>query len=462
VASESRASQDVVTWLHRFEGSAKMAISSLGIGPLDEARRLTDGQRAVVVILILLVARAVIVFGILPTLSQSLGANYQAELFPDRYDMIAENLVNGNGYRVYADTSETMLRSPGFVLILAAIFALFGKTLLVVQFVQFLMSAATAAMVYLISQRLLSFPRVSLAAAALVLVHPVLMMSDTRGGTDTTLAFCLTATLWLLFRAIDTRRWVDFGLTGLVLGYTMLVKASVALIFPAIFLFLAWSSTSGAQLRTLIRNFAITGALAALVMAPWVIRNFELSGEFVPTMTAGPMAMFQGEEGGRIGFGGKDSWVVFETVSDEQIRIGHEMGLHMRDDFFPQFYQVSDELAFYNELGHRAWAEYQAHPTLLAAAIAHNSWAFWFQGRTQKATLINIIIVLPFLLLSVYGAIYCIIRNRVSWLIVISVAAFILPHLVILTVARYCTAVLPIMSILAAGSLFAFSDDKPA
>jgi hypothetical protein len=47
------------------------------------------------------------------------------------------------------------------------------------------------------------------------------------------------------------------------------------------------------------------------------------------------------------------------------------------------------------------------------------------------------------------------------------VAAFILPHLVILTVARYCTAVLPIMSILAAGSLFAFSDrglavDKPA
>jgi 4-amino-4-deoxy-L-arabinose transferase-like glycosyltransferase len=444
-----------------------MAISSIGIGPLDEARRLTDGQRAMAIILILLFARAVIVFGILPALSQAIGANYQAELFPDRYDMIAENLINGNGYRVYADTSETMLRSPGFILILAAIFALFGKTLLAVQIVQFLMSAATAAMIYLMSQRLLSYPRVSLVAAALVLVHPVLMMSDTRGGTDTTLAFCLTATLWLLFRAIDSRRGVDFGLTGVVLGYTMLVKASVALIVPAIFLLLASSTTFGAQLRTLIRNFAITSVLAAFVMAPWVIRNFELSGEFVPTMTAGPMAMFQGEEGARIGFAGKDSWVVFEAVSDEQIRIGHEMGLHMRDDFFPQFYKVGDELAFYNELGHRAWAEYQAHPSLMASALAHNSWAFWFQGRTQKATLINFIIVLPFLLLSVYGAILCISRNRVSWLIVISVAAFILPHLVILTVARYVTAVIPIMSILAAGSLFAFSDrrlavDKPA
>ena len=413
-----------------------MAISSLGIGPLDEARRLTDGQRAVVVILILLVARAVIVFGILPTLSQSLGANYQAELFPDRYDMIAENLVNGNGYRVYADTSETMLRSPGFVLILAAIFALFGKTLLVVQFVQFLMSAATAAMVYLISQRLLSFPRVSLAAAALVLVHPVLMMSDTRGGTDTTLAFCLTATLWLLFRAIDTRRWVDFGLTGLVLGYTMLVKASVALIFPAIFLFLAWSSTSGAQLRTLIRNFAITGALAALVMAPWVIRNFELSGEFVPTMTAGPMAMFQGEEGEELASVAKIAGSCSRLSQTNRSELGTKWAFTCGMTSSRSFTRSATSLPSTTNLGTGHGRMNQAHPTLLAAAIAHNSWAFWFQGRTQKATLINIIIVLPFLLLSVFGAIFCIIRNRATWLIVISVAAFILPHLVILTVAR--------------------------
>ncbi len=72
------------------------------------------------------------------------GGELQIKPFSRRYDLIADNLIDGHGYRVYADTSETMLRSPGFVLVLAGIFALFGKSLLVVQIVQYLMSAVTA------------------------------------------------------------------------------------------------------------------------------------------------------------------------------------------------------------------------------------------------------------------------------------------------------------------------------
>lgn len=402
----------------------------------------------------MLIIKAVIAFVVFPRLTHTLGANYHSDLFPDDYDLIANNLIHGHGYRVYADTSETMLRSPGFVLVLAAIFALFGKSLLAVQVVQYFMSAAVAAMVYLIARRLSSVRRVALVAAGIFLFNPVSMMSDTRGGEDTTLTFCLTLALWLLLRALDSKRPRDFALTGLALGYTMLVKASVALIFPAIFLFLAWPCTTRVRL-ILLRNFAIIGVLAALVMAPWVVRNYEISGKFEPTMTIAGLALFQGEEAERIGAPGEDSWQRLDDASQEQLAIGHQMGLRMREDFFPQFYTIGDEIAFYHELAHRAWAAYRADPVLFARVVIHNIWAFWFQGRTAKATLLNVIGMLPFLAVSILGAAIAVRRERRHWILVIAVLAYILPHLVIIAVARYSTAVMPLMSVLAAGVLFA-------
>ncbi len=412
-------------------------------------------RTVVTLFLLLLVLKAVIAFALIPALTQTLGENYKSNLFPDDYDLIADNLIDGHGYRMYADTSETMLRSPGFVLVLAGIFALFGKSLLVVQIVQYLMSAVTAAIVYFISQRLFGVKLVSLLAVFLFLFHPVSMLSDTRAGSDTTLTLALTATIWLLLRAIDSQRSWDFILSGLALGYTMLVKATVALIFPVVFLFLIWPSQMRRPLWITFRHFALAAITAALVMMPWVVRNFEISGQFVPTMTVTGLAVFQGEEAERNASNGEDSMVLLKDAAKEQVRIGHEMGLRMRErDFFPQFYRVQDEIAFSNELGRRGWTQYREHPVLLARAIVHNCWAFWFQGRTYKATLINIIVMLPFILVFLCGAVVAVRRERRSWLLVISIVMYVLPHLVIIAVARYSAPVVPLMCILAACILF--------
>ncbi len=411
--------------------------------------------RAVVtVFLLLLFLKAVIAFALIPGLTHALGENYKSNVFPDDYDLIADNLINGHGYRVYTNTSETMLRSPGFVLILAGIFALFGKSLLMVQVVQYLMSAVTAAIVYLISQRLFRVKLVSLFAVFLFLFHPISMLSDTRAGTDTTLTLCLTATIWLLLKAIDSQRWWVFVLSGLTLGYTMLVKATVALIFPVVFLFLILTPKFRRSLWVTFGQFVLVAITAALVMAPWVVRNYHISGRFVPTMTVTGLAIFQGEEAERNAGNGEDSKDLLIDAAGEQVRIGHEMGLRMREDFFPQFYRVQDEIAFYDELGHRGWTQYREHPVLLVRTIVHNCWAFWFQGRTYKATQINIIVMLPFILISVCGAVVAVRRQRRSWILVIAVVMYVLPHLVIIAVARYSTAVVPLMCVLAASILF--------
>ena len=405
--------------------------------------------------LLMLAIKAIITFVVFPLIAHVLGSNYHSELFPDHYDAIAENLATGNGYRVFADTAPTMLRSPGFILVLAGIFYLFGKSILAVQVVQYFMSAGTAMFVYLIANRLVVLPLVSIVAAAVYLFHPMVLVSDSRGGVDTMLMLCMTVSTLLLYRAIDRRRVLDFALLGLAFGVTMLVKPSVALILPAVGLFLIFApSVWQSSFVLLIRNFAITGLVAGLILVPWVARNYEISGHFVPTMTVGGLAVFQGVEVVKHGGGeNKDHADLLDDAAVEQSRIAHEMGLRVHEDFFPQFYNVHDELEFYNELGRRAWEDYRNHPVLLARAIVHNSWAFWFQGRTETATILDLFIMVPFLALSTIGAVLIIYREPRGWILVISIIAFMLPHLVIIALARHCSTIIPLMAVLTSGCL---------
>ena len=397
-----------------------------------------SGIKVIRLFLIIFAIKAIVAFIVFPSIGSLLGSNYHTEMFPDEYDKIAENLTIGNGYRVFPDTSPTMLRSPGFVILLAGIFYIFGKSLFAVQVIQYFMSACTAILIYRITQRLVNLPVVSLMASIIYLFHPIVIISDSRGGIDTTLMLCMTTTIWLLYRALANKRAWDYAILGLVAGYTMLVKASVALIFPAIFLYLIFSSKKSSY-YLLIRNFWIVGFVATLVMMPWIIRNYELSGEFVPTMTVGGLAIFQGVEVVKHDDNGEDHLQLLEDASQEQIRIGRSMGLKMREEFFPQFYDIHDEVTFYHELGHRAWAEYKANPFLLVQAIIHNSWAFWLQGRTINATIMNIIIMIPFLLSSTLGAVMIVRNQPCGWILIISIIAFMVPHLVIIALARHCS-----------------------
>jgi 4-amino-4-deoxy-L-arabinose transferase-like glycosyltransferase len=404
--------------------------------------------------LLLLAIKAIIAFVAFPLIAHVLGSNYHSDLFPDQYDLIAENLATGNGYRVFTDTAPTMLRSPGFVVVLAGIFYLFGKSILAVQIAQYFMSAGTAIFVYMIAKRLVELPLVSIVAAAVYLFHPMVLVSDSRGGVDTMLMLCMTISTWMLYRAVDRRRVVDFALLGLAFGTTMLVKPSVALILPAVGLFLMLArSVWQSSLVLLIRNFVITGLVAGLILVPWVARNYEISGHFVPTMTVGGLALFQGVEVVKHEGENKDHLELLDDAAVRQSRIAHEMGLHVHEDFFPQFYNVDDELKFYNELGRRAWEDYRNHPMLLVRAIVHNSWSFWFQGRTETATILDLFIMIPFLALSTIGAVLIIRREPRGWILVISIVAFMLPHLVIIALARHCSTIIPLLAVLTSGCL---------
>jgi 4-amino-4-deoxy-L-arabinose transferase-like glycosyltransferase len=396
-------------------------------------------------------ARAVLLFIAAPSLLS--GRSVNAAMFPDGYDLIAWNLANGLGYRMFEDTSLTMLRTPGFVVVLAGVFSLFGKSLFPVQLLNFSLSILTAMVVFHLAFRILRSEVGGAIAALIVLLHPATIVADSRGGPETMLMLLMVLTLWLCFVALEKPQLYRFALLGLTFGAMMLVKSSVALILPAVAAWEVRKRWASENRRPIVSGFILAGAVSGLCLVPWVARNFEISGEFVPTMTVGGLAAFQGQHVVRNIFDGKEHWILLEEAAEQQKAIAGQMGLPTKGHMFQQFYSVKDEVSFYSELGQRAMSGYMESPVLVAKAVAYNFVAFWVQGQTAKVSAGFALIATPFLLLVVAGI-------RDAWrekgdisLFSLSTVCYMLPHLLIMSLARYSVPVLPVLSVVAAGGL---------
>jgi hypothetical protein len=183
---------------------------------------------------------------------------------------------------------------------------------------------------------------------------------------------------------------------------------------------------------------------------PWVVRNYLVSGQFVPTMTVGGLAMFQGVHVVKNLGSGKEHWQLIDEAAADQLRVAREMNLRVRPEFFPQFYAPADEISYYDELGRRAWEELRSSPALLLRALGHNAWAFWFQGRSSRATLLNVLLTAPFLILMVLGAWRSRGAHTAHAAVLSAIVALILPYLLIIGMARYHVPLIPLVAIFAA------------
>jgi 4-amino-4-deoxy-L-arabinose transferase-like glycosyltransferase len=395
-------------------------------------------------------AKALLVFWLLPYFQAHSPEDYAAGRFADGYDYIAWNLVQGNGYRVSPDTSLTMLRTPGFVLLLALIFVVFGKSLVAVQVVNLLLSSLTAVLTHVWARKAGLSKTAATIAALVFFLHPGVVVADSRAGVESMLTLCLVATLLFAVIAMERPKWSSFAIAGAVNGLALLVKSSVAPVLPAFFLYRIWTTTVAFVRRKSLAGIAIFGVSTALVITPWVVRNFCLSGEFIPTMTVSGLAAFQGAYVIKH-LDSKVEYVeLLNHAADEQITIANSMGLKTKGWFFPQFFKVEDEVSFYRELGRRAAVDYRREPKLIVHAIVHNAWAFWMTGRTRRATMLNAILTLPLLTLSGIGLTIGIKRGLEVSQFALIIVVFMIPHLFILAMARYYIPLVPFVAILAA------------
>ena len=386
---------------------------------------------------------------VLPILERIFAQSYSLG-FADGYDLIANNLVHGNGYRWNANMGETMMREPGFPLFLAAIFKVAGYHIEAVRLANWSLTIGIAFMVVRLAQMVTGDGRAALIASLLFLFHPGTLVAEARAGVEVLFIFVVFVFMLALYDAVAKGDPWRYFVAGLALGVVVQVR-STPVVFPVLLLFyLGLMGKDATERLRAVSNVAILVVGMAIVMTPWVIRNYMLVHEFVPVSTLGGVALQEGQCTCQNLLYGGDFSVAGTAAGHERGELASKLGFRYEGaQYFQVFYEAHDEWAFNKELFQRAKDEYVEHPGLLATCVGKNLFNFWFLGKTWKATELNMVIQIPFLMLALIGLHLFWKRGQLRKLgiILTFILSILAVHLPFVAEARYSIPVFALLSI---------------
>ena len=146
---------------------------------------------------------------------------------------------------------------------------------------------------------------------------------------------------------------------------------------------------------------------------------------------------------------GQDQQIPYREVAAEQQLAAQRMGLKFKPGFFSQFHSISDEVTYYSRPGDIVKKRYVEEPSLLLDVIGFNSLAFWIQGRTAKATTLNMLLALPLLAVAIWGVCAGWRQSLLVGPILLCGVTFFAAHVAILRQARYNMPLIPLLAVLA-------------
>jgi 4-amino-4-deoxy-L-arabinose transferase-like glycosyltransferase len=394
-------------------------------------------------------ATAAMLFIGMPILQRHAAYRYSLG-FADGYDLLATNLANGNGYRWRADLAETMIREPGYPLLLAAAFKSAGCRIETARLLNLLLTVGIAVMLMALAGRMTGDPRAPIIAALLFLVHPGTLIAEARGGVEILFIFVGFGFMLALHRAVEKGGLWRYLFAGLAFGVVVQVR-STPIAFPVLLLLYALFTATGARERlTAAFRVAILVVGMGLVMVPWVVRNYRLVHEFVPVATLRGVALQEGLCMCRNVSFGDDLYPVGQAAGRKRGELARELGMRFEGaEYFQMFYDAHDETAFNRILDETARKEYARNPGLLFGCVGKNLFNLWFLGKTWDITKLNMLVQVPLLALVFCGL-------RIVWrrgdlrkmgILLTYVGSIAIPHLLVVAEARYSIPLLAFLVI---------------
>jgi 4-amino-4-deoxy-L-arabinose transferase-like glycosyltransferase len=404
---------------------------------------------AILVLLPVFFVTAAILFVGMPILQRHAAYRYGLG-FADGYEILAKNLADGNGYRWRADMAGTMMREPGYPLLLAAALKIGGYRIEAARLLNLLLAVGIAGMLIALARRMTGDPRAPVIAAVLFLVHPGTWVAEARGGVEILFIFVGFAFMLALHWAMEKGGLWRYLLAGLAFGVVLQVR-STPMAFPVLLLLYVLFSATGAQerLAAAVRVAALVIGMG-LVMIPWVVRNYRLVHEFVPVATLGGVALQEGLCMCRNVSFGVDLYPVGQAAGRERGELARELGMRFEGaEYFQTFYDARDETAFNRILYRTARREYIEKPGLLVECVGKNLFNLWFLGKTWNITKLNMLVQLPLLALVFYG-LWIVWRRgdlRKMGILLTYVGSIAIVHLLVVAEARYSIPVLAFLAI---------------
>jgi len=208
----------------------------------------------------------------------------------ESYWHLARTIVEGQPYQIFDRPPRKAFRTPGYPAFLALGMWIGGESARAVRLVQAFFTALLPLLVFVLARRYVG-PRPALAAAAFSAVYPYFVYTGVILLSDSIFAVLLLGVMLGLAGLGARPRPTVAIMTGLLTGLTVLVRPSFLLFIP---FWAAGSFVFGRCRRSVLLNGAVAVAAMAAAMSPWVVRNWQATGRFIPTATTFGVTLYDG------------------------------------------------------------------------------------------------------------------------------------------------------------------------
>ncbi len=210
------------------------------------------------------------------------------------YRQLGQALATTGKFTKFPDAAELVpevIRTPVYPMFLAVIYKVAGTRQLPVALTQTALFAAMVLFVYAIARRIDDGrDGVALGAAALTALFSPIPYFGALVLTELWTTFVFTASMWMAIRAVQSRRLVEFGALGILLGITALSRPIFAL-FPVgiVLVGLVFFPLTGVTRvrRPAMTSWAVLLATFAIAMLPWFTYNYVTLGQLTLSPAGG-------------------------------------------------------------------------------------------------------------------------------------------------------------------------------
>ncbi len=356
---------------------------------------------------------------------------------------IANEILAGRGYRCdwygLGAAGNGSFMPPLYVgVVLIARLGFPTAPWLAIQLFQALLSAATVVLVYFIAEALFDALAGAVAAALAALYPPVLgYVLDIQSQTVETFLVTFLVFAGVLWRKSFT--WQRAAVTGVAWGLAILARPNLVLFLPFWLLWLVL-----ADRRRGVMAMAVALSMMALVVSPWLVRNYRVHDRFVFISTNGGFNLFQGNNPDATGFVPSDLGEIWRQQPD----LARELA-------------PLSEAARDSRLYAASLAYIQARPQeFLALALKKFAYFWWFRpsfiqaggigGYPRAFGLIYMASYAVILAFCLLGIVLSRRRLRALWLLYAFFALQTAVSMVFVTSIRFRGILEPLMMVLAA------------
>ncbi|MFN2491449.1 MAG: glycosyltransferase family 39 protein [Pyrinomonadaceae bacterium] len=210
------------------------------------------------------------------------------------YKLTARLIIEGGLASLFSSTSalsnpDLMGHPPGYPIVLAQIFRLFGESNSAIQFFQIFCDTVDVILIFFIALEL--FPRsVALIAATLAALAPQFTYNSVMLLPDTLVMLPLLLCLYCLMRAHKRPRMLNFILAGTFIGLSCWLRANALLLAPFLAIVILFMFDRGRRLRF---ASAVLGN-AFVVIAPLTVRNYIVFHQLIPVSLGAGQTLIEG------------------------------------------------------------------------------------------------------------------------------------------------------------------------